>query len=108
MFDRVAFEEASKEGVTLMMSDSTNILSAGRTTGERDVEKALMREVQGVKGRLIATQFASNLHRIHSMKVPADTRAKALFGSLPRVSEPRTDCPSRVKSITRTKLPEPK
>eukprot|EP00959_Pyramimonas_sp_CCMP1952_P036232 758056-Pyramimonas_sp.AAC.1 len=73
MFDRSAFEQAAKEGVTLMMSDSTNVLSAGRTTGERDVEKALMRQVQGVKGRLIATQFASNLHRIHSMKQAADS-----------------------------------
>jgi mRNA degradation ribonuclease J1/J2 len=32
IFDRSAFEQAAKEGVTLMMSDSTNVLSAGRTT----------------------------------------------------------------------------
>lgn len=52
-----------------MMSDSTNVLSPGRTTSERMVEENLIRCVQGHSGRIIATQFASNLHRIHSMKV---------------------------------------
>jgi hypothetical protein len=37
------------------------------------VEKALIERVQGVQGRIIATQFASNLHRIHSMKKAADS-----------------------------------
>ena len=69
MFDWSAFELAGKEGVTLMMSDSTNVLSPGRTTSERDVEANLIRRVNGHPGRIIATQFASNLHRIHSMKV---------------------------------------
>ncbi|KAA8542137.1 hypothetical protein F0562_023289 [Nyssa sinensis] len=34
VFDREALEELSKEGVTLMMSDSTNVLSPGRTLSE--------------------------------------------------------------------------
>jgi mRNA degradation ribonuclease J1/J2 len=69
IFDRSAFESVNKDGVTLMMSDSTNVLSPGRTTSERMVEENLIRCVQGHSGRIIATQFASNLHRIHSMKV---------------------------------------
>ena len=47
------------------MSDSTNVLSPGRTTSEASVEQRLMQRVlahQG-KGRVIATQFASNIHR---------------------------------------------
>ena len=71
VFDRAAFERVNREGVTLMMSDSTNVLSPGRTTSERMVEENLIRCVQGHSGRIIATQFASNLHRIHSMKVRA-------------------------------------
>ena len=54
-----------KEGVALLMSDSTNVLSPGRTTSEETVRKALMERVmrhQG-KGRVVTTQFASNVHR---------------------------------------------
>ena len=47
------------------MSDSTNILSPGRTGSEAQVQEALIRRVQAHqgKGRVISTQFASNLHR---------------------------------------------
>lgn len=49
---------AGKEGVTLFMSDSTNVLSPGRTTSEAVVESALMNRVMGHqgKGRVITTQ----------------------------------------------------
>lgn len=54
-----------KEGVALFMSDSTNVLSPGRTLSETTVRDALIRRVMGHqgKGRIITTQFASNLHR---------------------------------------------
>lgn len=54
-----------REGVTLLMSDSTNVLSPGRTTSEAMVHKSLAARVMAHKGkgRIIATQFASNLHR---------------------------------------------
>lgn len=54
-----------KEGATLLMSDSTNVLSPGRTLGEETVHRALAARVAGHqgKGRVIVTQFASNLHR---------------------------------------------
>ena len=47
------------------MSDSTNVLSPGRTLSESAVHKALIARVAGHhgKGRVITTQFASNLHR---------------------------------------------
>lgn len=61
----VFFSSAGREGVTLLMSDSTNVLSPGRTISESVVEKALMERVlkHHGKGRVISTQFASNLHR---------------------------------------------
>ena len=48
-----------------MMSDSTNVLSPGRTKSESLVREALIRRVVGHagKGRVVTTQFASNLHR---------------------------------------------
>jgi len=56
---------AGQEGATLFMSDSTNVLSPGRTTSEASVQQRLMQRVLGHsgKGRVIATQFASNIHR---------------------------------------------
>lgn len=48
------------------MSDSTNVLTPGRTVSEAEVQKALIRSVQAHAGlgRVITTQFASNLHRL--------------------------------------------
>eukprot|EP00249_Psilotum_nudum_P021161 c27999_g1_i1 orf=284-3385(+) len=77
-FDRTALEELAKEGVTLMMSDSTNVLSPGRTASESDVAQALMRHAHEGKGRVIMTQFASNVHRLGSVKAAADASGRKL------------------------------
>ncbi|CAL5444438.1 unnamed protein product [Camellia sinensis] len=93
-FDREALEELSKEGVTLnrsqhdghhviqvplqMMSDSTNILSPGRTLSETVVADALLRRISAAKGRVITTQFASNIHRLGSVKAAADLTGRKL------------------------------
>ncbi|KAJ4757995.1 Ribonuclease J 1 [Rhynchospora pubera] len=78
VFDRETLEQLSKEGVTLMMSDSTNILSPGRSVSETVVRNALLRHVSAAKGRVIATQFASNLHRIGSLKAAADLTGRKM------------------------------
>ncbi|XP_062169752.1 ribonuclease J isoform X2 [Alnus glutinosa] len=78
VFDREALEELSKEGVTLMMSDSTNILSPGRTISESVVADALLRQISAAKGRVITTQFASNIHRLGSIKAAADLTGRKL------------------------------
>ncbi|KAF1893247.1 hypothetical protein Lal_00001695 [Lupinus albus] len=78
VFDREALEELSKEGVTLMMSDSTNVLSPGRTTSESSVAEALLRHISASKGRIITTQFASNIHRLGSVKAAADLTGRKL------------------------------
>ncbi|XP_010250772.1 PREDICTED: uncharacterized protein LOC104592923 isoform X2 [Nelumbo nucifera] len=77
-FDREALEELSKEGVTLMMSDSTNVLSPGRTISEAVVADALLRHISAAKGRVITTQFASNIHRLGSVKAAADLTGRKL------------------------------
>ncbi|KAK9668898.1 hypothetical protein RND81_13G094500 [Saponaria officinalis] len=78
VFDRQALEELSKEGVTLMMSDSTNVLSPGRTISESVVADALLRQISEAKGRVITTQFASNIHRLGSVKAAADATGRKL------------------------------
>ncbi|RYR44984.1 hypothetical protein Ahy_A08g041240 isoform B [Arachis hypogaea] len=78
VFDREALEELSSEGVTLMMSDSTNVLSPGRTISESVVKDALLRHISASKGRVITTQFASNLHRLGSVKAAADLTGRKL------------------------------
>ncbi|XXG45032.1 hypothetical protein AAC387_Pa02g0226 [Persea americana] len=78
VFDREALEELSKEGVTLMMSDSTNVLSPGRSVSETVVADALLRNISAAKGRVITTQFASNIHRLGSVKAAADLTGRKL------------------------------
>ncbi|KDP30936.1 hypothetical protein JCGZ_11312 [Jatropha curcas] len=78
VFDRQTLEELSKEGVTLMMSDSTNVLSPGRTISESVVADSLMRRISEAKGRVITTQFASNIHRLGSVKAAADLTGRKL------------------------------
>ncbi|CAH9053153.1 unnamed protein product [Cuscuta europaea] len=77
-FDRGALEELSKEGVTLMMSDSTNVLASGRTISETVVADSLLRHIAAATGRVITTQFASNIHRIGSIKAAADLVGRKL------------------------------
>ncbi|XRA98866.1 ribonuclease J [Pycnococcus provasolii] len=77
--NRTRFEEISKEGVTMLMSDSTNVLAPGRSTSEADVTEALIRRISSHKsGRVIATQFASNVHRLSSMKQAADASGRQI------------------------------
>ncbi|KAL5543944.1 hypothetical protein UlMin_007728 [Ulmus minor] len=78
VFDREALEELSKEGVTLMMSDSTNVLSPGRTMSETVVADSLLRHISAATGRVITTQFASNIHRLGSVKAAADLTGRKL------------------------------
>lgn len=61
-----------------MMSDSTNVLSPGRTISEKVVADALVRNVMAAKGRVITTQFASNIHRLGSIKAAADLTGRKL------------------------------
>ncbi|CAA6668305.1 unnamed protein product [Spirodela intermedia] len=78
VFDREALEELSKEGVTLMMSDSTNVLSPGRSVSETVVADSLLRHISSAKGRVLTTQFASNIHRLGSVKTAADLTGRKM------------------------------
>ena len=88
-FDRTTLEKIGQEGACLLMSDSTNVLSPGRTTSEADVGLAVanrMAQHHG-KGRVIATQFASNINRLGMLKKAADSCGRKLAFMGPSIAQ---------------------
>ena len=53
-----------EEGVTLLLSDSTNALSPGFSKSESSVDDALNDIINGHPGRIIIATFASNIYRL--------------------------------------------
>jgi ribonuclease J len=65
--DVEGFRRTGREGVDLMLSDSTNSLSRGRTQSESVVGERLQQVFAGAPRRIIVACFASNLHRIQQV-----------------------------------------
>lgn len=59
--------ELGKEGILLLLADSTNVERGGHSPSEYTIGKILMRLFSGVKGRVIVSTFASNIHRIQQI-----------------------------------------
>lgn len=59
--------ELGKEGILLLLADSTNVERAGHSPSEQTIGKTLMRLFTGVRGRVIVATFASNIHRIQQI-----------------------------------------
>jgi len=55
------------DGVTLLMSDSTNAEAQGLSLSESAVVKSIHEVFKNTKGRLIVATFASNIHRIQQI-----------------------------------------
>ena len=77
-FDRERFKAIGDEGVTLLLSDSTNVMRPGRTTSERSVAKALLDIIEGWEGRVIVGQFSSNIHRLQALAEAAEATNRRL------------------------------
>jgi ribonuclease J len=58
------FRALGDAGVTLLMSDSTNVDAEGATGSESDVGHVLERLVLESAGAVVVTMFASNIHRL--------------------------------------------
>jgi ribonuclease J len=65
--DLARFAHYGEEGVTLLVSDSTNALIPGHGPSEKTVGSALDRVFSNVKGRIIVTTFASHIHRVQQV-----------------------------------------
>ena len=74
--------ETGKNGIKLLMSESTNALSPGFSTSESKVEEGLQEIFEKRKGRIIIATFASNIYRLkHIVETcKKHNRKIALFG----------------------------
>lgn len=59
--------ELGQQGVTLLLSDSTNVLRPGHTMSEKSVGKELERLFANCNKRIIIATFASNVHRMQQI-----------------------------------------
>jgi len=67
VFDVERFEELSREGVRLLLSDSTNVDALGPTGSEAGVGQALEPIVATATGAVVVGVFASNVHRLQML-----------------------------------------
>jgi len=91
--------EIGKEGVVLLLSDSTNVERAGWGPSERQVVEGLQKVFATHSGRILLTTFASNIHRMQQFfEVAAEYGRKvAIVG---RRMEQNVDICERLGYIT--------
>ncbi len=65
--DFTALARFSRQGVDLMMSDSTNAQNKNFTPSEAEVGKVLSPIIASAKGRVIVASFASHIHRMQQI-----------------------------------------
>lgn len=61
------FGELGKEGVVVLLSDSTNVERPGWGPSERRVSEGLRKVFLEASGRVLLTTFASNIHRMQQV-----------------------------------------
>lgn len=67
VIDLQRFAELGKRGVLALLCDSTNVEREGYTISESSVGESFKRIFHGVRGRIIISTFASNVHRIQQI-----------------------------------------
>jgi len=67
MIDLAKFGEYGKRGVTVLLSDSTNVEKPGYSTSESKVGQRFDELFDGCMQRIIVTTFASNVHRVQQV-----------------------------------------
>lgn len=65
--DYAGFARAAKQGVTLLMSDSTGAEHPGHTPSEAEVGKTLREIFARAEQRIIVASFASHVHRVQQV-----------------------------------------
>ncbi len=88
--DLAAFANLGRQGVSLLMSDSTNSERPGYTMSEQRVAKAFDDCFEKASGRIIVATFASNISRVQQIVKIAERRGRKVYlagRSLVRISE---------------------
>ncbi|MEW9094062.1 MAG: ribonuclease J [Clostridiaceae bacterium] len=67
VIDLERISNLGKEGVLLLMADSTNVERPGHTISERAIGETLTRIFSNARGRVIVATFASNIHRMQQI-----------------------------------------
>lgn len=67
MIDLTRFGELGKQGVLLLMSDSTNVERPGFAMSERKVGEAFDQIFKNCEKRILVASFASNIHRVQQI-----------------------------------------
>ncbi|MBU3157472.1 ribonuclease J [Clostridium estertheticum] len=67
VMDLERISNLGKDGVLLLMADSTNVEREGHSISEKTIGKTLTRIFSGAEGRVIVATFASNIHRIQQI-----------------------------------------
>lgn len=71
-FDYHTFAAYGREGVLLLMSDSTNVERSGYTFSEREVFDGFLKIFTEATGKILVASFASHLHRMQQIVDLAD------------------------------------
>lgn len=67
VMDLQRISNLGKQGVLLLMADSTNVERSGHTISEKTIGETLTRILSNAQGRVIVATFASNIHRIQQI-----------------------------------------
>ncbi len=67
VMDLERISQLGKQGVMLLMGDSTNVERPGYTISEKAIGETLTRILSNAKGRVIVATFASNIHRMQQI-----------------------------------------
>ncbi len=92
--DLASFAELGREGVLLLMSDSTNAERPGYTVSEQTVTRALDECFEHADGRILVATFSSNVSRVQRIINIAEKHGRRVYlagRSLERICEIATD-----------------
>lgn len=67
VMDLERISNLGREGVLLLMADSTNVERIGHTISEKSIGETLTRIFSTAEGRVIVATFASNIHRMQQI-----------------------------------------
>ena len=67
LMDLQRISTIGREGVLLLMADSTNVERTGHSSSESTIGQTLKRVFSTAKGRVIVATFASNIHRMQQV-----------------------------------------